>query len=246
MSKKDIKQEVIDLAISQVGYKEGKNNWNIYAKKLDEEPYFCTKKQCQPWCAVFMCWLFVMVLGSGKKARKMLYQPLKAKTSLAAVCTYFANYFKKAKKWFTVPQVGDIVFFKGGGKAIGHVGIVIQILPTQVVTIEGNHGDAVKRVVRKKSECVGFGRPDWSTDTQPVKEEVTVDLSVLKEGSAGEQVKTVQRLLKSMGYKGDKALVVDGKFGPESKKATISFQKAKKIAADGIVGEDTWNHLLKG
>ena len=61
------------------------------------------------------------------------------------------------------------------------------------------------------------------------------------------QVKTVQRLLNALGYKGKdgKALAVDGDFGVNTEYAVIAFQKAKKVDADGVVGVVTWR-LLTG
>lgn len=49
--------DAVAYALSQVGYKEGANNWNKYAAQLDEVDYFegCGKKQNLPWCAVFIC-----------------------------------------------------------------------------------------------------------------------------------------------------------------------------------------------
>ena len=48
-------EDVIAYALSQVGYEEGKNNWNKYAAQLDAVDYFvgCGKKQNLPWCCVF-------------------------------------------------------------------------------------------------------------------------------------------------------------------------------------------------
>lgn len=50
-------EDAVAYALSQVGYTEGPNNWNIYADQLDEVDYFagCGKKQNLPWCAVFVC-----------------------------------------------------------------------------------------------------------------------------------------------------------------------------------------------
>lgn len=76
---------------------------------------------------------------------------------------------------------------------------------------------------------------------------VNINLSILKRGSKGEEVKTVQRLLKSMGYIDNtgKALEIDGSFGSKTEHAVKTFQRAEKISVDGVIGVDTWNCLLK-
>lgn len=71
---------------------------------------------------------------------------------------------------------------------------------------------------------------------------VIVELNTLKNGSKGEQVKTVQRLFNAMGYDCGK---VDGIFGAKTKNATISFQQANELSSDGIIGAKTWNAILK-
>lgn len=59
---------------------------------------------------------------------------------------------------------------------------------------------------------------------------------VLKQGSRGEEVKTMQRKLKNWGYyKGS----VDGIFGAKTKEAVKYFQRKNKLTADGIVGAKT-------
>lgn len=76
---------------------------------------------------------------------------------------------------------------------------------------------------------------------------VNINLPVLKRGSKGEEVKTVQRLLKAMGYtdSSGNALEIDGSFGAKTEYAVKAFQSAEKISADGVIGSDTWNRLLK-
>jgi len=54
--------------------------------------------------------------------------------------------------------------------------------------------------------------------------------------------KQIQKALKNAGfYKG----TVDGKIGPKTKEAIISFQKAKGLKPDGIVGKRTSSELSK-
>lgn len=64
--------------------------------------------------------------------------------------------------------------------------------------------------------------------------------SVLKQGSSGEAVKTLQKNLTYLGYntKG-----TDGIFGNDTKNAVITFQKAYGLTADGIVGSSTRNKI---
>jgi peptidoglycan hydrolase-like protein with peptidoglycan-binding domain len=72
---------------------------------------------------------------------------------------------------------------------------------------------------------------------------VTVNVSaasILKVGSRGSEVITLQTKLNQLGYNAGQA---DGVFGQTTKNAVISLQKAKKITADGIVGSATWKVL---
>jgi hypothetical protein len=56
-------------------------------------------------------------------------------------------------------------------------------------------------------------------------------------GKARDDVKLFQQALVKRHYK----LKVDGQFGDETEKATLAFQKAKKLKyLDGVVGPETW------
>lgn len=70
---------------------------------------------------------------------------------------------------------------------------------------------------------------------------VSITLKVLKKGSTGSQVKTLQRLLNALGYSCGS---VDGDFGANTLNALKKYQKAKKLDADGICGKNTWSKLL--
>lgn len=58
---------------------------------------------------------------------------------------------------------------------------------------------------------------------------------LLKKGSKGSDVKTLQVLLH---------LKQDGIFGSLTEEAVREFQKANNLKADGIVGDATWNKLI--
>lgn len=71
---------------------------------------------------------------------------------------------------------------------------------------------------------------------------VTITLTTLRNGSKGNQVSTLQRLLNALGYD---CGTVDGIFGSKTLAAVKAFQKAKGLEVDGIVGKATWTRLLK-
>ena len=69
----------------------------------------------------------------------------------------------------------------------------------------------------------------------PAKTDVA-EAAVLKQGSTGAQVKTLQTKLINWGYMTGKA---DGIFGAKTKAGVILFQKKNGLVADGIVGTKT-------
>jgi peptidoglycan hydrolase-like protein with peptidoglycan-binding domain len=58
---------------------------------------------------------------------------------------------------------------------------------------------------------------------------------LLKNGSKGGDVKKLQEKL---------GLTADGSFGPGTEKAVKKWQIDNDLAADGIVGEGTWNKMF--
>ncbi len=71
----------------------------------------------------------------------------------------------------------------------------------------------------------------------------TVEPVLSQQGSRGSEVRQIQTKLRQLGYyKGS----IDGIFGPDTKKAVISFQKSCGITADGIAGPKTLLYLGLG
>ncbi|MDA3593889.1 N-acetylmuramidase family protein [Acinetobacter baumannii] len=64
---------------------------------------------------------------------------------------------------------------------------------------------------------------------------------ILKFGSKGNDVITLQKKLKNLGFKGVKGkdLSIDGDFGASTEFAVMTFQKQKNLVADGKVGDKT-------
>lgn len=67
----------------------------------------------------------------------------------------------------------------------------------------------------------------------------TKDHPVLRRGSKGEEVATLQGLLRGLEF----AVAIDGDFGPGTEVAVARFQSEHKLKADGIVGGQTWAAL---
>lgn len=68
----------------------------------------------------------------------------------------------------------------------------------------------------------------------PESSALVVPTAIIKEGSTGGLVKTLQKKL---------GIAVDGDFGPNTRKAVVAFQVKHDLTADGIVGPTTWKVL---
>lgn len=102
-----------------------------------------------------------------------------------------ASYFKKAKRYYTVPKKGDVVYFyHASQKRIAHVGIVssVNIITKTFKTIEGNtsssaysrNGGCVAQheysysKVGNGSLVDGFGRPKYDNATCTANDVIAV------------------------------------------------------------------------
>lgn len=102
---------------------------------------------------------------------------------------------------------------------------------------------------RKACPCFDARAEYWSIlhpapAVSATAEEVEDD-NMLSEGSFGPDVREWQQSLKDFGYTW---IMVDGDFGPETRKLTYAFQVARGIVADGIVGpqsESTMEAVLQ-
>lgn len=267
-------KKVLEIALAEVGYLEkasnynldsktgnaGKKNFTKYARDLDNIPNFYNgKKNGFDWCDVFVDWCFVQAYGV-ELAKKLLCQPSK---SLGAGCQYSVNYYKQAGRFHkTIPKPGDQIFFSSGS-VISHTGLVYAVDASTVYTVEGNTSGASSVVangggVKKKSYSLsyyriyGYGRPDYSIvegkETIDVPEggaKAMIGVSILKRGSKGNEVKTLQALLiKKFGISCGSS-GVDGDFGAMTESAVREFQRKKNLAVDGSVGAQTWTELIQ-
>lgn len=133
-------KKVLEIAKSQLGYKEGKNNNNKYAAFFDGPAwqYFNTKKQNSAWCSVGLHWCVYQV-SNANDCRKFWCEP-EPKKNCGAGVKFVVEYMKK----YIIPtkkaQAGDLITFNGDS----HIGI-IESVDTKIHTIEFNKSDSVKR-----------------------------------------------------------------------------------------------------
>lgn len=251
--------KAIKVFKSEVGYQEKKTNSQLESEHSNVGSNNFTKygleMGCngQAWCLAFCEWCMVEAYGKDS-AKKMLggftnYTPTGA------------DYFKKMKRWFTDPKVGDFVFFYSSElKRISHVGFVYKVDSNKVYTIEGNTSSssteferdggcvAYKEYVLSNTRLKGFGRPKYDTEIKtpiitstkkinPYKKPTTT----IRKGDSGESVKWLQFELQEASYS---KVAIDGKFGSTTLKYLKKFQTSSKIEVDGICGSDTIKELV--
>lgn len=248
----EAKNKVTTTSLGEVGYKETGKNITKYAEYFDKNcpNFYNTKKQGAEWCDIFNDWCFVVTFGE-ELAKKMLYQPVK---SAGAGCKFSAQYFKQNNAFYKTPEYGDQIFFYVGGE-INHTGRVVGVSKTQVMTVEGNSGNAVRQNTYSltDSKIAGYGRPDWSlVANEKGVQTVNIEMPVLRFGDSCYEVGTLQVICNARGYKGEngKPLTVDNRFGKNTRFAVHNMQldmieQGIIKNADDICGKYTWNYLLK-
>ena len=264
----EAKAKLVAWCNSQVGYREGANNYNKYAERLDKiDNLTWGPKQNQPWCGEFVLCAFVECFG----VDLALELQCSSRPTSIPLCSAGAGNFKQAGRWNVNPQVGDVVFFVVNG-AINHTGIVTSVGMGAITTVEGNSGDMVSRntVPLNSPRIAGYGRPRWEVvmtqeetdggqlpeDPQPTPEPdpaetCTTELPILRAGDESEAVRNAQRMLIARGFRcgGSWSWVYqrelpDGEFGPKTQEAVRSFQDGEGIPASGKIDSATWAALI--
>lgn len=242
-------EDVVKIALGEVGTKEGKNNWNPYARDLDAVNYFvgCGKKQNLPWCCVFANWCVWKASdsssGSGKKWDAINFQFQSSSCNTSAVVKYYRNFFKQKGRIYATPKPGDICFYGDS-----HCGVVISVSGSSMVVVEGNAGDAVKKKTRPISDSGCFGRPSYdkkpeptppSPDKKPYPGEWPVRPSrgYFQRYDTGAEVVKLQKLL-DWTIPGclDNCGKFDGIIGSGTLNAVKACQKLWGCTADGFYG----------
>ena len=262
-------KQLVEIATAEIGYHEKASNANLdsktansggknyqkYGRDLNKAGYYNGNKNGYDWCDQFVDWCFFKLCGNKDRAEYLECQTGK----YGAGCGFSLKYYKAAGRFDRNPKVGDQIFFKysNDDSTADHTGIVVRVTDSLIETIEGNSGNEVKRKAYQRTDktIIGYGHPRYDAETAtkaPAKEKaktVKIELPILRKGSTGAAVKTLQRLLRQLQYvnkDGKTLLIVDGSYGSNTEAAVKRFQQKHLNGVDGIVGIKTWNKLLKG
>lgn len=189
--------KVIEIAAAEVGYLEkksnsqlddktanaGSNNYTKYGRDM-HNLYPSVMDFPAAWCDCFVDWCFYKAYGIAT-AKNLLRGDFNDYT------IYSAKFYKNKNAWYTSnPKVGDQIFFTNSSGTICHTGLVVEVTPTKIVTIEGNTSSASGVVanggcVAKKtysisySRIAGYGRPNY--DAEPTTTTTTTNGALSKE-----------------------------------------------------------------
>jgi hypothetical protein len=225
--------ELVAIARAEVGYLEKKTNANLdsktgnagsgnytkYARDLHGAGYYQANKNGYEWCEVFNDWCHWIASGKDPKlAQAVIYQ-----TGLyGAGCTWSANCYRKAGRWFDTPKVGDQVYFGTKGNE-SHTGIVSKVENGRVYTIEGNTSGASGVIANGGGVCeksyplgyakiAGYGRPNYEA------ERITTETKNDDGYTLDQFIREVQKACGAS---------VDGIAGPETIGETVTLSASK-------------------
>lgn len=115
------------------------------------------------WCACFTWWCM----------DQCGYVP--SRSNKFAGVQVGVNWFQSNNKFSTTPSKGDLIFFKWTGDSIcNHVGVVVDVTDTTVITVEGNtdynlgvnYGRLGKHTLQRNwSQIYGYGKLDDTGST---------------------------------------------------------------------------------
>lgn len=264
MTINEAKQKLVNWCNSQVGYHESWDGSNKYGSDGDWDlKLYGFDASNVAWCDVFADYAFIHNFGYDVAVRMTFQQ-----NGGSALCRRSAELYKQNGHWFSVPEVGDQIFFYYGGE-INHTGIVVAVNGDNITCVEGNYSDGVGRTYYKydiSNQIAGFGRPDWSLVTQDVSSSDPSTDEEIQNGGETEQDETSERHYLTLKHgdgintplpqvKAWQALLLcwgyylgysgaDGEFGDMTLNATLQFQRKVGLDATGEVDEDDWKQAI--
>lgn len=173
----DAINKLIEVAEAEIGYLEKKSNDQLDSKTANAGSANYTKYwrdikpewQGQPWCAIFVAWVFMIAFGLDIAKKLLKHWPY-------TYCPDMEDYFKLKSN----PTVGDIVIFWRGGE-FAHTGIVTAVSGDRFETIEGNTSGASGIVANGGGVC----RKSYYNSDLPGTKFCTPDYGIVKAENTG-------------------------------------------------------------
>lgn len=166
-----------------------------------------------------------------KEADTFLYQ------DLSEAYNYVLHYIKKYNFTLTINQIEALTSFTfncGSGnlnKLLSNCKTIDDI-PKKMISYNKNaYGTVLSGLVKRRNSEIEMFLEGGGTQM----------FRTIQKGSKNVAVRILQILLNEVGG----SLKVDGVFGSITQSAVITYQKNHMLTADGIVGQVTWNSLLK-
>lgn len=146
-----------------------------------------------------------------------------------------------------MPNPGQPTISLGAtGNVVRRLQRALRRTPDFGVSVDGVFGTVLETAVKEFQQGIGLmvdgivGPTTWNAlpDGGP--------MPTLQEGSTGAVVLSLQRLLTNgaTGQWGVSPQGIDGQFGPLTKASVQAFQGWAGVAADGVVGDQTWSASL--
>ena len=133
----------------------------------------------------------------------------------------------------------------GDGNAVEARGAKYGVVKTAVKSRTWTHWAALPGVLTGEEITVTPAEPDEPaepmTEATDTTDSEVINMTTIRNGSRGTQVKVLQWLLNENGFDcGD----TDGIFGKKTVAAVKAYQKEKGLSVDGICGKNTWKKIL--
>jgi peptidoglycan hydrolase-like protein with peptidoglycan-binding domain len=128
------------------------------------------------------------------------------------------------------------------GGAVRRLQRALRRTPNPSLKIDGTFGPQLEALVKDFQEGAGLAADGIVGPLTWAALPGGGPMPLLKEGSAGDVVRELQRVLTNGAGPGlwDPPGGLDGNFGPLTKASVKGFQTFGSVAADGVVGDQTW------
>lgn len=242
-------RKAYDVLRPQVGYKEGRDNWNKYAQETLDAHVAPYSWQNEQWCHIFQSW------GGWKSGLLHTHYPN------TAGCSEGVNWYRN-RGWFSYyPAVGALVYFGSGGG--DHVEFVYAYNSTYIYTIGGNTSAAgsynsdgvyMHQIARREDKIYGYGvpafaegrisaDPKWGAKVSgdvrnlsagTISSKPVVHVSLVVFGNNNGDILTVQKALHQ--YVGLDYSTGPGVFGPKTQAAYDAARRKMGYSAEAATG----------